>query len=340
MPEESALRKRPTKGIRSLVIARSKQGAMSAFVVEQARALAVAGVDVEMEGVGGAGAWSYVRFAQRLENIVVHRRIDIVHAHFGVTGLAATWQTRVPTIITFHGSDINHPRLRQLSRLAARRASACIVVSTELRDRAGFSCPPEVIPCGIDLDMFFPDDRTKSRLEFGFGDEPVVVFASSRDRWVKNFPLAEAAVCSLAGVRLVEVKDLSRVQVRKLLSAADVLLMTSRTEGSPQIIKEALATGCPVVSTDVGDVRSLIAGIDGCYLTSTDVRDIAEKVARVLASGQRVSGRERMHAFSNATVARRIRAVYERVLDRDPSSGVPSVNITTKSSERGQLSDA
>jgi len=50
------------------------------------------------------------------------------------------------------------------------------------------------------------------------------------------------------------------------LNASNVLLLTSLHEGSPTVVKEALACGLPVVSVDVGDVAERIEGIEGCHL--------------------------------------------------------------------------
>ena len=93
--------------------------------------------------------------------------------------------------------------------------------------------------------------------------------------------------------------------------------MTSKTEGSPQVVKEAMACGCPIVSVDVGDVAERTSGVEGCYVVSTrEPKDIAEALRKALAFNGRTNGRERIMemGLSNEQVAKRLESIYENVL--------------------------
>ena len=83
---------------------------------------------------------------------------------------------------------------------------------------------------------------------------------------------------------------------------------------SPQIIKEAMACNCPIVATDVGDVRHLISDIEGCYLTSFDAEDVAEKIEKALEFGKRTNGRDRIKHIDNRIIAEKVFQVYKKVL--------------------------
>jgi teichuronic acid biosynthesis glycosyltransferase TuaC len=72
-----------------------------------------------------------------------------------------------------------------------------------------------------------------------------------------------------------------------LLNAADLLLLTSLTEGSPQVIKEAMACNCPIVATDVGDIREIIGYTDGCYITTFKPSDVAVKIQAAFLLGKK-----------------------------------------------------
>ena len=118
-------------------------------------------------------------------------------------------------------------------------------------------------------------------------------------------------------IELIELKGYNRNQVNALMYNCDALLMTSKTEGSPQVIKEAMACGCPIVSVDVGDVAERTSGLEGCYVvTSREPKDIAEALQKALAFNGRTNGRERIieMGLSNEQVAKQLEGIYENVL--------------------------
>ena len=123
--------------------------------------------------------------------------------------------------------------------------------------------------------------------------------------------------CAIHEIRLVELKGYTREQVNALMYNCEVLLMTSRTEGSPQVIKEAMACGCPIVSVDVGDVAERTSGVDGCYIVRTrEPKDIAQAVLQAIAYEGRTDGREKIieMGLSNDQVAEHLIEIYKQVL--------------------------
>ncbi len=177
----------------------------------------------------------------------------------------------------------------------------------------------EVIPNGVDIKLFSPEPQLKARERIGSDpSRRLILFGSSADRREKNPQLAEKAFALLnhPGAELMYLADVKHDEVPDRLNAADVLLLTSRWEGSPNVIKEAMACNCPVVTTDVGDVRWLSEGVKGCFITSSDPGDIAAGIRDALACGQRSEGRERIISLGldAGTVAMKIKSVYERVI--------------------------
>lgn len=290
--------------MRILIVARYKQGRFAPFVAEQAEALQQAGCEVIWFGVQGKGVSGYLRALPRLRKALRSTRPDVVHAHYGLCGLLANMATRrVPVVTTYHGSDMNVRFVRPFSRLAIGLSAWNIFVNGEWAQGRKAS----VIPCGVNV------VKAKGGETKGERDEGRVLFAGAFDDMVKNAALAFEAMSGI-DAELVELKGYTREEVNRLLSEVRCLLMTSKSEGSPQIIKEAMVCGCPIVSVDVGDVKERIEGVNNCYIVPREPRAIREAIRKVTA--ERTNGHEKIIAdgLTNEQVANKIMDVYARVM--------------------------
>ena len=299
-----------------LIVANRNRGQFAPFVAEQAQALAVEGIEVTWFGVIGHGITGYLRNLPRLIQTIRREHPDLVHAHYGLCGLLACLQRRVPVVTTYHGSDINTPRIRRLCRLALRRSKCNIFVSEPLKALAGDSFNPCVIPCGVDLDAFPPVGRDEARRQLGLDPaRHYVLFASAFDNSVKNAPLAQRAMQQVPQAELLELKGYTRQEVALLLRAVDCLLMTSTHEGSPQVVKEALACGTPIVSVPVGDVPRLIEQVEGCHIAHPDPDDIAAKLLQAIAFEGYTQGRDRITllGLNNKLIAQHLTTIYAKI---------------------------
>lgn len=304
-----------------LVVCSGNSGHVSPFVKEQAEAIAKIGNEVAIFPIKGKGPLGYLRNIPLIMEKIKQFSPDLVHAHYGLSGLAATLQRFRPVAVTFHGSDAHVPYVRALSTVAAWLSSSNIFVHSGVMDRIPSGKVGQVIPCGINLEAFFPTDKATARLKLGLSvQRRYVLFSSRFDNDVKNYPLAAASIKeSGLHAELVELKGKNREEVNLLLNACDATLLTSFSEGSPQIIKEAMACNCPIVSTDVGDVKWLTDSVEGCFLTSFDPADVADKIRRALTYSNdrgKTRGRERIIelGLDSETVAKRVIQVYEAVL--------------------------
>jgi glycosyltransferase involved in cell wall biosynthesis len=274
----------------------------------------------------------------RLRRKVAEFVPNLIHVMYG--GVMAAEVTRrqglPPTIVTFHGSDLLGENLSGLgrkiisrygvccSRKAARRAQGVIVVAHHLLKALNQQIAPSktrVIPCGIDLERFQPLDRIQCQKQLGWSASDFhVLFVSSSGDPVKRPELARSAVAHLKrkrpSVAFHLLGGVPNDQVPVWLNASDALLLTSKHEGSPTIVKEALACGLPVVSVPVGDIPERIADISGCYLAEPNPTDLGEKLDSVCERRGRLDCRDRLQNFSRGTIAARIEEFYLEVWRR------------------------
>ena len=112
-----------------LIVGKNKPGHFAPFVEEQARALLQQGCEVVFFGVQGKGIWGYLRCLPALKRAIRQHQPDLIHAHYGLSGLLANLQRIVPVVTTYHGSDINKPNILRFSKIAMRLSVRNIFVS-------------------------------------------------------------------------------------------------------------------------------------------------------------------------------------------------------------------
>lgn len=405
-----------------LIVASDKNGRFAPFIEEQMAALEARGMEVLRYGITGKGIRGYLRELPALRRIIRKVRPDLIHAHYGLSGLLANLQRMVPIITTYHGSDINLPSILRFSKIAMRLSAHNIFVSKRnvvialgdeamrlLGDKAKGTkdevkgerleakgrdnevkgerleakgtdnevkgerleakgtedgvadipastpytlhpTPTEnilhptpkntLLPCGVNLTEDQLLSRSEARTALGIAEDvKVILFAGAFDNAVKDAPLAKQAVVVLedninniarksTSLRATEdmakqplifqeLRGFTRAEVTRWMCAANCLLMTSKTEGSPQVVKEAMACGCPIVSVDVGDVAERTSGVEGCYVVPTrEPKDIAEALQKALAFEGKTNGRERIieMQLSNEQVAMRLEEIYRTLV--------------------------
>ena len=298
-----------------LFVCSGNEGEVKPFIIEQANSLEKLGVKVNYFVITGKGILGYLKNLRLFKSKLESLDIELIHAHYGLSGLLSTLQRKVPVVITFHGSDINIWWVRLFSLLASYLASKSIFVSRKLSEQLQVE-NAEVIPCGVNMDKFTVLDKITAREKLGLDNKKnIILFTSRFDNKVKNYKLAKNATDLIGNNHiLIELKGYSREELNLLLNAADLLLLTSHSEGSPQIIKEAMACNCPIVATDVGDIKEVISNTDGCYLSSFDPEDVSNKVKNVLSKKSRTKGREKIMNLDNKLIAERIISVYKNIL--------------------------
>lgn len=306
--------------MRVLVVASFNKSRFAPFIVEQVEALKKQGCTIDFFGLQGKGLLGYLKNLPLLKQKINEFCPDVIHAHYGLSGLFANLQRRVPIVTTYHGSDINDKKVLRFSKVAMRLSAWNVFVSRKILEIASPKKKYKLLPCGIDLSDLQLTKKGEARRKMNLqANGKYILFAGAFDVEVKNAPLAKDAVALLQDdqTKLLELKGYTREEVTLLMCAADAFLLTSFMEGSPQVIKEALACGCPVVSVDVGDVKERVAGIEGCYVANTrESEELADLLQKAMSFEGKTKGHDRIVAdgLDNMQVAKQLVEIYERVL--------------------------
>lgn len=299
-------------------------GDVSAFVQSQYDSLTEEGLEMILFPVVGHGFWGYVKHILGLRKLIRKENPDIVHAHYSVCGYLASlasYGLKSKVVVSILGSFPRKSRKLKLVRWCIDKVWDATIVKSE-RTRSQLDRDLSVIPNGVNIEKFKVIDQNEAREKVGFEvDKKYVIFVSNPSRSEKCYPLAQKAVGLLAdpNVELFPVFNKTHDEVVTYMCAADALIMTSASEGSPNVIKEAMACNCPIVVTDVGDVHERLDGLDGCYVAETrDASEISDLVSKALAFGQRTEGRKALmeQGLTTREIARKIIKVYSDALGK------------------------
>ena len=306
--------------------------AIGTFVRTQVESLKQAGVEVDVLHLSGRfRKWNYAKAVFQIRRSLANNSIDLIHAHIGFAGMVARTQWKVPIVVTFHGSDllglINErgkegffsPLVVGAGRMLARHVDAAIVQNRKMAALLNNKPNVFIVSCEIDLKTFQPTERSRAREALGLDqNKKYLLFAANPQIAVKRFPLAQAAAEELKrrnpSTELLVVYKEPQYRLALYMSACDALVFTSYSEGSPNIIKQAMACNLPIVSTDVGDVREIIVDTKGCYVCDADINTFVNRLELILADRERTNGRKKVQHLARTFVARNIIHVYEQVL--------------------------
>ncbi|MGD9856746.1 MAG: glycosyltransferase [Planctomycetaceae bacterium] len=312
-------------------------GTMAA-TARQLDSLRALGVDVQVLEMKGIPKLKYLAAIPRMRSLL--QNVDLVHAHYGYCGWLARLQWRKPIVMSYMGSDLlgeiaDDGGLEWLSRvmLAPNRRLAGLVdeviVKSEEMARIVAPIKAHVIANGVDLEAFQPRDKAAVRRELGWSTEGrYVLFPGNPDTPRKGYPLASEAVqCAaarmVAPIEIVPLKGVSPDRVAAYMNACDAMLMTSLIEGSPNVVKEAMACNLPVAGVPVGDVEQMLDGVPGYRVGPRDAAQLGVHLVELLNwPRERVEGRStiRRRGLDLEGVARRVLDVYDEALGRLPES--------------------
>lgn len=302
-----------------VLIVYSSQGlfARKHLVTTQGTSLEKIGVQVEYYDISGKGLFTYAKHISPLRKYVKQRKFDLVHAQFGYSGFTCAFAGCKPLVVSLMGTDyILEKATSFLTRIFAKSLWDFTIVKSQKMYNNLRIKNSKVIPNGIDFARFNDIDREIARRQVGFQSSAHILWVSDPKKKEKNFDLAREALGHIKteDVELTVVNNVELDKVPFYYYAADVLLVTSKWEGSPNVVKEAMACSLPIVSTDVGDVMDITKDVDGCYITESNPEAVAKAVDTALRFGKRTNGREKVKYLDVTYISERLLDTYREIL--------------------------
>jgi teichuronic acid biosynthesis glycosyltransferase TuaC len=308
---------------------------VSNLIVSQAKTLIAKRITVDYFFIKGRGVIGYLKNIYRLRKQIKSNQYDLIHAHYGLsyllTLLARSKSNKL--IVSFMGSDLLGDRatngkptfygylLVLANQFFVKYSDYAIVKSYEMFSKINFK-NKSVIPNGVDLKMYYSIDKLNAIKRVGWDpDYKHLLFMADPCRPEKNFQLVKTTLNFIPNeeIKLHYLVNIPEEEVVFYYNASDVCLLTSLHEGSPNVIKEAMLCNCPIVSTNVGDVKWVFGEIDGCLITSFEPEDLAKKIKLALEFRRKhghTFGREQIIklGLDSETIASKILRVYNQVL--------------------------
>ncbi len=304
-----------------------------AFIRTQVEALKRAGVEIELLVLEGRPRkLIYPKGVIQLHKRLASGSIDLVHAHYSYVGMVARMQWKVPVVVSYCGDDLlgtinaqgQKTRFSKLAvaagQILGQHVDAVIVKSKEMASKLKRD-DVYIIPHEVDFEVFRPVEKDRARAALGLDPcKKYLLFAANPQISVKRFPLAQAAAEYLSqrdpSIELLVVYKETQDRLALYMNACDALVFPSYQEGSPNIVKQAMACNLPIVATDVGDVREIIGNTKGCSVCNPSVTEFAARLEQILRLRERTQGRQDIRHLDSATLTGKVVQVYAETLKK------------------------
>jgi len=302
-------------------------GGINPIIINQGNSLINYGnIEVDFYAIKGKGLKGYLKNIKPLRQQILKGQYSIIHAHYSSTAYVASLAGANPLVVSLMGSDVKGKKINKFFIQFAYLLfswKAIIVKSEEMKKLIGIK-DVVVIPNGVELGQFKVVDKENCKALLGWSPNRIhLLFASNPERRVKNFPLLIKAIKLLdvqkQNIDLHCLKNIPNAEVPIWYNAADVVTLTSFWEGSPNVIKEAMACDCPIVSTDVGDVRILFNDEPGYFLTNFDETECSNQINKAISFSierGKTNGRQRIIDLSldAQSITKKIISLYQKLL--------------------------
>jgi teichuronic acid biosynthesis glycosyltransferase TuaC len=290
------------------------------FIHSQGESLKEIGLQLDYYSVVGKGIKGYINNIFPLRRQIKKGNYDIIHSHYGLIGLISLLSfTKNKKILSIMGSDISgifdekgKRKFKSyfeicLTQIAILFSNQVIVKSKNLYKTIPFKRKVSIIPNGVNFNIFKPNSSPLVKNK--------VLWLADPKKNVKNFKLLEDAIQFLPkNIEIVCPFPIKHNDFPQFLNNSSVFVLSSFNEGSPNVIKEAMACNIPIVSTDVGDVKSVIGNTEGCFICDFDSRDLALKIHNALNFGKRTDGRNQINHLNSIDIANKLKCIYLKII--------------------------
>ncbi len=288
---------------------------ISPIIKNQGQSLINLGHKVTFYTIKGKGLKGYFNNIFTLRKFLKNKNFDVIHAHYSLSAIVASLSGAQPLVVSLMGSDVKASGLLKygIKFFNTLFWKKVIVKSEDMKISAGLK-ESYIVPNGVDFKKFKPYTREESIATTGWDpDKKHILFAANPRRYEKNFKLAKAAYKGLGddSVALNVLEDIPNELMPKYFNASDVILLTSLWEGSPNVIKEAMACNCKIVAVDVGDIKEVISTTEGCYVTGFDEKEIANRLTEALAQPGKTNGIDAIRHLDSNAVANTLTNIYK-----------------------------
>ena len=303
---------------------------ISPFIKSQGESIKKEGVDVKYLAVKGKGFKAYLKTVKELKKIVKKEEFDVIHAHYTFCGLVAILaRPKLPIVLSLMGDDAyGTPNNKGKTKFTSYYSiiltyviqpflKQIIAKSEEIGNYVWQNKKLNIVPNGVNLEAFYLIDKSEARKNLGLkNDTKYVLFLNNTKDTRKNFSLFKETIEKeeLEDFELLTPYPVAPNLVVQYLCASDLLVHVSWREGSPNLIKEAMACNVPIVSSDVGDVKEVFKGTKGCFITEFSSKDLARKINLGLSFEKRTNGRENTKHLEQSVIAKKIVNIYNSIL--------------------------
>ena len=289
----------------------------------QGDSLVDAGCEVVYYDVLGKGLLGYLKNLAPLRREIRVHQPDVIHAHYSLCGFLASLSfSSIPITVSLMGSDVLSSGVfyKWLLRIWGGFFWKKVIVKSEEMFNVLRIGDALIVPNGVNKMDFFHVDRAYARQQLGWDESlSIALFASDPERPEKNYDLFKRALLLLQkqGLNIVEkhLCNLNKAEMMLYYNAANLLVLTSFHEGSPNVIKEAMFCNCPFVTVRAGDVEGWMRITSGNFLVDYDAEQVANAMRLALEVNHRVDNQLAIQELDDQRIADKLKSMYIGLLD-------------------------